>query len=38
MDLGAGKWARMAWLLVAMVGFALISAAQDSTGDIRPAP
>lgn len=38
MDLGAGKWARLAWLLVALAGFGLTSAAQDSTGDIRPAP
>src|SRR5580704_18647779 len=38
MELGAGKWARFAWLLVAIAGMGLTSAAQDSSGDIRPAP
>src|SRR5664279_977644 len=38
MGLGAGKWARFAWILVAIAGIGLTSAAQDSTGDIRPAP
>jgi alpha-L-fucosidase len=38
MDLGAGKWVRFAWLLVAIACIGLTSAAQDSSGDIRPAP
>src|SRR6202046_946379 len=38
MDPGAGKWVRFAWLLVAIAGTGLTLAAQDSTGDIRPAP
>jgi alpha-L-fucosidase len=38
MERGAGKWARFAWLLVAIAGMGLTSAAQDSSGDIRPAP
>ncbi|MGA8085937.1 MAG: alpha-L-fucosidase [Terracidiphilus sp.] len=38
MDLGAGKCVRLAWLLVAMTGIGLTLAAQDSAGDIRPAP
>ena len=38
MDLGAGNWARFAWLLVAMAAIGVTSAAQDSTGDVRPAP
>jgi alpha-L-fucosidase len=38
MDLGEGKWVKFACLLVAIVGVGLTSSAQDSAGEIRPAP
>ena len=38
MNLRAGKWVWFGWLLAAIACIELTSAAQDSTGDIRPAP